>query len=95
MPVGFPVNKSDIDMTLGQISMQLRDSIFRVPGVKQLLDTLTDTDLEARGYTADDVVLLRATLNDLYTIYLITTGQTVQAEAYDFQQNIGRTTGIA
>lgn len=95
MAVGFPVTKNDIDLTLGQIVVQLRDSIFRVPGVKARLDAMSDADLLTLGYSDADVTLMRATLTDLNQIYLLTTGQAAQPDPYDFRTNVAQVTGIA
>lgn len=95
MAVGFPVNKSDVDNTLGQISIQLRDSIFRVPGFKARIDAMTDSDLLGLGYTADDITLLRACLVDLLQIFSVATGVATQPTVYDFRTNIAKVTGVA
>jgi hypothetical protein len=95
MAVGFPVTKNDIDLTLGQIVVQLRDSIFRVPGVKARIDAISDTELVALGYSDADVTLMRNTLADLNQIYLVTTGQAAQPTPYDFRTNVAQVTGIA
>jgi tRNA threonylcarbamoyladenosine modification (KEOPS) complex Pcc1 subunit len=95
MSVGFPINKSDVDNTLGQISVQLRDSIFRVPGFKARIDAMTDADLLAMNYSADDITLLRASLVDLLNIFQVATGAIAWPEAYDFRTNIAKVTGVA
>jgi hypothetical protein len=95
MAVGFPVNKSDIDNTLGQISVQLRDSIFRVPGFKARIDAMQDADLIALGYLDTDIPLLRSSLDDLLQIFAVATGAAAQPTAYDFRTNIAKVTGVA
>lgn len=95
MSVGFPINKSDIDNTLGQISVQLRDSIFRVPGFKARIDGMSDGELTALGYSASDITLLRASLVDLLQIFSVATGAATQPSVYDFRTNIAQVTGVA
>jgi hypothetical protein len=95
MSVGFPILKSDIDNTLGQISVQLRDSIFRVPGFKARIDAMSDGDLTALGYSAADIALLRSALTDLLQIFAVATGAAPQPSAYDFRTNIAQVTGVA
>jgi hypothetical protein len=95
MAVGFPVAKIDLDSTLGQISLQLRDSISRVTVLKGRVDALTDAELEGLGYTPGDIVLLKASIADLYAIQQIAFGQVTLPTVYDFRQNISKVTGVA
>lgn len=95
MGVGFAVNKIDIDSTLGQVSVQLRDSISRVPILYATVSAMTDAELETLGYAATDLPLLKAALADLQQIHDVAFGVAAQATAYDFRQNISKVTGLA
>lgn len=95
MSVGFPVAKLDIDAAVGQISLQLRDSISRVPGLKARIDAMSDADLSALGYTADDITLLKAVLADLSALQQLAFGQSTLPTAYDFRTYVSKVTGVA
>lgn len=95
MAVGYAVNKIDIDSTIGQISLQLRDSIAKVTLLNTRVSALTDADLTGLGYSTADITLLRAALADLMTIQQIAYGAQSLATAYDFRTNISQVTGVA
>lgn len=95
MTVGFPVAKLDIDSTVGQICLQLRDSISRVPVIQGRINAMSDADLQALGYSVDDITLLKAVITDLVALQQIAFGQGVLPNAYDFRTNVSKVTGIA
>lgn len=95
MSVGFPVAKVDIDNTLAQISLQLRNSIMAVTVLQGKVSAMTDADLTNLGYGTADITLLRAAVSDLYTIQQIAYGLIAQTTPYDFRTNISQVTGIA
>lgn len=95
MAVGFPIGKAEIDGTLGQISVQLRDSISRVPVLVGNVGALADADLQGLGYSSADITLLRAACADLQLIHDIAFGVSALPAVYDFRQNISKVTGLA
>lgn len=94
MSVGLPVGKSDFDNKLGELALQLRDLIMQVAPLKARLDAMADADLEALGYTTDDVTLIRASIVDLNQIAQVALGQATQATVYDFRTNTQHLMGI-
>lgn len=94
MSVGLPVGKSDFDNKLGELALQLRDLIMQVAPLKARLDAMADADLEALGYTTDDVTLIRNSIVDLNQIAQVALGQATQPAVYDFRTNTQHLMGI-
>lgn len=84
MTVGFPNTKNDIDGQSGRLVLSLRDNFRQVNDMKVYLDSLQDSDLTALGYTAGEVITLRAAVTDLYNLGRIANAQQAQPATNDF-----------
>lgn len=95
MSVGIPVTKTDIDNNAGSLARQISmwaESITKFQ--EEYLAGATDEALEALGYTADDVALLKSAMNDLYKLAQVYYGKAEQTPAYDFRTFASRLVGI-
>ena len=63
--VGFPADKAALDARAGNLAVQLRDSLDAAARLKSWLDTKTEADLVALGYTAAEVAVLKSAYTDL------------------------------
>lgn len=78
--VGFPADKAALDARAGNIAIQLRDCLDAAARLKSWLDTKTEADLVALGYTAAEVAVLKSAFTDLAALRAVATaGQTVPA----------------
>lgn len=65
MTVGASKTRMDIDATAAQVARQLFSAFEAVKQFKAWLDTQVNADLEALGYSAYDVAVLKSALADL------------------------------
>lgn len=84
MSVGFPVDKNTLDQRTASLAWQLRSTFDQIQIVKTWLDTQTDTALEALGYSAGDVAVIRSAYVDLSKLGTVAHGTATQTPAYDF-----------
>jgi phosphoenolpyruvate carboxylase len=88
MSVGFPVDKNTVDQRLASLAWQLRNTFNEIATVKAWLDTQTDAQLVAIGYsgsaTAGEVQIARTAYTDLNNLGKIAHAQATQATANDF-----------
>lgn len=76
--VGFPTDKNTLDARAGNIATQVRDSLDAASRLKAWLDTKTEADLVALGYTSAEVAVLKSAFTDLAALRAVATaGQTV------------------
>lgn len=76
--VGFPTDKNTLDARAGNIAIQVRDSLDAASRLKAWLDTKTEADLVALGYTSAEVAVLKSAFTDLSALRSVATaGQTV------------------
>lgn len=94
MSVGIVTTKNTFDIASGQLAKQIAEWARSATDLDQYLDTLTDADLEALGYTADDVALLKSAAGDMATLAAIYRGEQAQAPAYDFRTFTLRIAGL-
>lgn len=94
MAVGLTLTKDQFDSRIGSQSLQVLQVMQQWTALKKTVDAMQTDDLEALGYSADDVTLIRAAMEDTGKILAIFTGQEALAEAYDFTQNIGKLAGF-
>jgi hypothetical protein len=92
--VGLAVTKADLDSRGGSISVDLRSVMDRIRVFKARLDTLTDNDLTALGYTATEVAQLRSAFVDMDKLRTIFEGTGTQGTAYDFRTFQKLLTGV-
>jgi hypothetical protein len=94
MAVGFQITKPDLDTNIGSISRMINQWAEDITRYKATLDGMGEADLEALGYTANDVALLKSAVNDLGNLALIYYGQKDQTPAYDFRTFSLRLAGL-
>lgn len=85
MSVGITLSKSDIDVRLGQLGISLNSAFNTVKLTKTYLDTQTDANLIALGYTQGEVNTLRSAILDLDNLRQVWEGTRTQGTAYDFR----------
>lgn len=84
MAVGQQPTKQDIDFQCGQLVRELDNLFYRIGKFKAWLDTKTEQDLTAMGYTAGDVATLKSAYAQITQGWAVMNGQATQAEANDF-----------
>jgi hypothetical protein len=94
MSVGFPVDKNTVDQRVGSLAWQLRSTFEQIAVVKAWLDSQTDAQLTALGYSAAEITLLRAAYTDLSNLGKIAHAQATQPAANDFFFNAGKLLGV-
>lgn len=94
MSVGLPVTKSEIDSRAGDIARAFQDQFNDVATMQSFLLATPNPDLEALGYTADDVAALKTAFTDLAQLGTIWTGQAALASAKDFRVFVRRLWGV-
>ena len=95
MSVGFATNKQDVDSKSGSICRMI--AMWADETVKfqeSFLAGATEADLEALGYTPEDVALLKSAIGDMYKLAQVYMGTTDQTPAYDFRTFAKRLTGV-
>lgn len=85
MSVGLYATKSDVDVRAGQLARAVRDELTGVGDFKLWLDTQTDPNLTALGYSGPDIATLRSAFNDLDKLRQVYLGAVAQTPAYDFR----------
>lgn len=94
MAVGYLADKATIDNRTGQLVQTLRETFTGINRAKLFLDSLTDPNLTALGYSAGDITLLRASMTDLENLRLTAIGSRTQPSASNFFFNADKLTGI-
>ncbi len=94
MSVGFPVNKQIIDQTAGGLVDRLHKTFDGIESLKAWLDAHTDAEVEAYGYTTEDVAVLKSAITDLDKLRRIAAGVETQANVSDFFFWAARLTGL-
>lgn len=95
MSVGNPATKNDIDVTAQQVAHTMRENFDRVRHFKIWLDAQTDLMLTERGYTSEEVGILRSAVGDLDLLRRIYEGTVGLAAPKDFQAFAKFLTGVS
>lgn len=95
MPIGLTsdVSKGTVDFQLGTISKNLNLAMEAIDNFKFFIDTTVDADLQALGYTVDEITLLRTCAADMEELKNIYAGAATLATAKDFRAFIRRVWG--
>ena len=95
MTVGLTanLNRNTIDFQSGTIAQKLNLVMEDIDNLKFMLDGMLDADLEALGYSTDEVTLLRTCINDMEELRNLYVGATALADAKDFRTFIRRIWG--
>jgi hypothetical protein len=94
MSVGFAAAKADYDQRAGGLAMALRDDLARIAAFKAHLDTRTDANLIALGFTQGEVDTLRSAFGDLDQLRTIYEGSVNLSVAKDFRSFAKLLTGV-
>lgn len=92
--IGIQVQKTDIDLVMGSITRLLQVQFNEIQNFKYWLDAKTDTDLEAYGYTAQEVAVIRSAFSDLDQLRLIYQGATPLSASKDFRAFVKQLWGL-
>lgn len=94
MPVGLPVTKNEIDARAGDVARRFQQSFDDVATFQGFLTRTTNAELEALGYTADEVATLKTAYSDLAQLGRIWGGLEPLATAKDFRTFVARLWGV-
>ena len=94
MSVGLPVTKSEIDTRAGDIARAFQDQFGDVVTMQQFLSATANPDLEAMGYTAEEVASLKTAFTDLTQLGQIWIGAATLPAAKDFRVFVKRLWGV-
>jgi hypothetical protein len=94
MTVGYPVDKRDVDSKAGQLAVQLRDTFEKIRIFKERLDSVTDPQMTALGYTAGDINTIRTAYTDLAQLRDIYLGDAALGSVKDFEASARPLTGV-
>lgn len=94
MAVGWAQDKLAIDSQAGQLVFDVRESLRKLAEFKAWLDTITDAELTAKGYSSGDITVLRAAFFDLNKLRQIAIGQDQQVGNNNFFFNAVKLTGV-
>ena len=94
MPVGLAVSKGEIDARAGDITRGFQRLFGDVLTMKGFLDQTPNADLEALGYTPQDVAVLKTAFGDLFQLTEIFTGNQNLPQPKDFRTFIRQLWGL-
>jgi hypothetical protein len=84
---GNPALMVNWDSRSGNLAVSLREIMHQIDVFSQELATITDAELEALGYSSEDVSVLRSAVADMEDLSLVFQGQASQhvTGTYDYQ----------
>jgi hypothetical protein len=94
MAVGLPVTKDEIDMRAGDIARAFQRNFEDVATMQSYLEATPNTDLEALGYTPEEVASLKTAYADLSQLGRIWVGAEDLPEPKDFRTFVRRLWGV-
>ena len=94
MSVGLPVTKDEIDARSGDISRAFQKQFGDVVTMQSFLTATPNADLEALGYSADEVATLKTAFADLMQLGEIWVGNDALAAPKDFRTFVSRLWGV-
>lgn len=94
MAVGYPKNKDSVDSIVGELAQSINRNFRRAVQFKTELDSFTDQQLTAAGYTAGEVTALRNLATDLVQLNNIYTGSATLGAAKDFRTSLRPLWGV-
>ena len=74
MAIGITASKGEIDARAGELARVFQKQFGDVLTLKGYLDTKTEADLVAMGYTSQEVAVVKTAIADLFTLAGIWTG---------------------
>jgi hypothetical protein len=96
MPVGYIVDKTQVDQISGRISRTIEEWAGEVANFETYLNATPDATLTAPpfSYTTDEVALLKSAIVDLSQLAQIYKGTAALAAAKDFGEFSRRLAGL-
>lgn len=94
MAVGYPKDKSSVDNVVGELAQSVNRNFRRAVQLKAELDSFTDQQLTAAGYSAGEVSALRTFATDMVQLNSIYTGAANLAVAKDFRPSLRPVWGV-
>lgn len=94
MSVGFTTTKSSLDQQSGLLAQQIIQWADTAINLQRYLAAAPDADLEALGYSPEDVALLKSASNDMNKLAEVFRGEAEQTPAYDFRTFTARIAGL-
>ena len=94
MSVGLAVTKTEIDTRAGDIARGFQNQFADVVTMQQFLTATSSTDLEALGYTPDEIATLKTAFTDLAQLGQIWIGAATLPAAKDFRVFVKRLWGV-
>lgn len=95
MSLGYAVSKNDVDSKAAQLALTLRTNFDGIRHFKIWLDTKTDPELVALGYTGGEVTILRSATGDMDQLRQIYEGLVNLSAAKDFRAFAKLLTGVS
>jgi len=92
--VGLPVTKNELDARAGDVARRFQQSFDDVATLQGFLSRTTDSELQALGYSPDDVATLKTAYADLSQLGRIWGGLEPLATAKDFRTFVSRLWGV-
>lgn len=83
MSVGATSTQAEINATAAQIARSLFNTMRSIEQFDSWLDTQSEADLVARGFTSGEVAILKSAFVDLDKIRTVFEGTATQGSAYD------------
>jgi len=94
MSVGLPVTKNEIDTRAGDIARGFQRAFEDVVTMQTYLEGVPNTDLEAMGYTTQEVATLKTAFADLTQLSKIWAGVEALAAPKDFRTFVRQLWGV-
>lgn len=94
MPIGILVTKGEIDSRMGQLARDYQKLWRDLAILKTYFDATANGTIEALGYSAAEVAVLKSAIADLNQLYDISRGSANLAVAKDFQSFVRQLWGV-
>ena len=94
MSVGLPISKNEIDTRSGDLARTFQRAFQDVVTMQSFLLATPNADLEALGYSADEVATLKTAFADLQQLGEIWIGNEALAAPKDFRTFVSRLWGV-
>lgn len=87
MSVGLTLTKADLDNRAASLALGLRTTFEQIKVFKTTLDTLTNADLQGKGYaiSPDEAAILKSSFVDLDQLRTVYEGTGTRTPAYDYR----------
>lgn len=94
MAVGYPKNKDSIDSIVGELALTINRAFRRAVQFNTELDSYTDPQLTAAGYSAAEITALKTFADDAVQLNNIYAGQSNLITAKDFRPSCRAMWGV-